>query len=122
MERSPLCYIEKDPRSWNWKKGVNDWDTYYGYPNKVWIQSTYVNKKTIYKYSEWLNKLDASDKLIYSAELSSCVTHTSIALNMSGIFNIGIHPYLLHSQVYLWNNGVRPWSFISYLKSSVHDM
>lgn len=113
---------EKDPRSWNWKKGVNDWDTYYGYPNKVWIQSTYVNKKTIYKYSEWLNKLDASDKLIYSAELSSCVTHTSIALNMSGIFNIGIHPYLLHSQVYLWNNGVRPWSFISYLKSSVHDM
>lgn len=65
----------------------------------------------IVKYGQWLNKLEKSGKLIYSVELSSCVTHTSLALNLSGIFNIGIHPYILNAQMYLWANGLRPWSF-----------
>lgn len=51
--------------------------------------------------------MESAGKLVYSLELSSCVTHTSLALNMSNIFNIGIHPYLLHAQMYLWDNGIR---------------
>jgi hypothetical protein len=69
---------------------------------------------TIQKYSNWINELEKDGSLIYSVELSSCVTHTSIALNLSGVFNIGIHPFLLNYQMYLWSNGVRPWSY-SYL-------
>jgi hypothetical protein len=37
----------------------------------------------------------------------------SRALNMSGAFNIGIHPYFLHLQMYLRSMGVRP-SLFSY--------
>jgi hypothetical protein len=70
---------------------------------------------TIEKYSNWLNTRAAAGKLAYSVELSSCVTHTSTALNLSGIFNIGIHPYLLNAQMYLWSNGIRPWTFSYFL-------
>jgi hypothetical protein len=73
-----------------------------------------VNMSTIEKYSNWLNTRAATGKLVYSIALSSCVTHTSVALNLSGLFNIGIHPYLLNVQMYLWSNGLRPWTF-SYL-------
>lgn len=70
---------------------------------------------TIDKYSNWLNKLESSGKLIYILELSSSDTHTSNALNLSGVFNIGLHPFLLNAQMYLWSNGVRPWSYSYYL-------
>lgn len=60
-------------------------------------------------------RLSSSGKLIYSVELSSCVTHTSMALNLSELFNIGILPYLLSSQMYLWSNGIRPWSYLYFL-------
>ena len=63
------------------------------------------------KYGQWLNKMENSGKFIYSLELSSCVTHTSVALNLSGLFNIGIHPYLLNAQMYLWGNGIRPGTY-----------
>jgi RHS repeat-associated protein len=100
-----------DPRgSWHWMKGTNKWDTYSD-NLKAWRQTLTVNRNTINKYVNWLNAKEAAGKLIYSVELSSCVTHTSRALNMSGIFNIGIHPYLLNAQMYLWSNGIRPWSF-----------
>lgn len=71
----------------------------------------------INRYSEWLNYLDYSEKLKYSLVFSSCVTHTSMALNLSGVFNLGIHPYLLHAQIYLWNIGIRPWVFCNYLNN-----
>jgi hypothetical protein len=54
-------------------------------------------------------------KLTYSVELSSCVTCTSRALNMSGIFNTGIHPYLLNAQMYLRSIGVRPMLYSHFL-------
>lgn len=73
-----------------------------------------MNYNTIKRYANWLNGLEKKDKLIYSVELSSCVTHTLLALNSSGVFNIGIHPFLLNAQMYLWSNGIRPWSY-SYL-------
>ena len=97
--------------SWHWMKGTNKWSTYSAKENSRWIQPLDVNYNTIIRYSNWLNKMESTGKLVYSLELSSCVTHTSLALNASGVFNIGIHPYLLHAQMYLWGNGIRPWSF-----------
>jgi hypothetical protein len=101
--------------SWHWMKGTNHWDTHTGSGEVFWRQTLNVNKGTIVKYSNWLNAREAAGKLIYSVELSSCVTHTSRALNLSGIFNIGIHPYLLNAQMYLWSNGIRPWTFSYFL-------
>ncbi|WP_185210780.1 FG-GAP-like repeat-containing protein [Sphingobacterium mizutaii] len=103
--------------SWHWMKGTNKWSSYSAVAEEHprWIQNIKVNMNTIEKYSNWLNKLESSNKLIYSLELSSCVTHTSAALNLSGIFNIGIHPFLLNAQMYLWSNGVRPWTYSYYL-------
>lgn len=43
--------------------------------------------------------------------LSDCVSQTSRALNMSGVFNIGIHPYLLQAQMYMRSVGFRPMLF-----------
>ncbi|GHU64363.1 hypothetical protein FACS1894123_08890 [Bacteroidia bacterium] len=97
--------------SWHWMKGTNKWDTHTGTGEVFWRQNLKVNMSTIEKYANWLNAREAAGKLVYSVELSSCVTHTSTALNLSGIFNIGIHPYLLNAQMYLWSNGIRPWTF-----------
>ena len=105
---------QADPRSWHWGRGVNDWNTHTGDGSPIWRQSLNVNKGTIEKYANWLNNLQDKGKLIYSLELSSCVTHTSMALNLSGVFNIGIHPYFLNAEMFLWNSGVRPWTY-SYL-------
>lgn len=44
-------------------------------------------------------------------KLSGSVTRISVALNLSGLFNIGIHPYLLNAQMYLWGNGIRSWTY-----------
>lgn len=51
----------------------------------------------------------------YNLAFNSCVSQTSRALNSSGIFNIGIHPYLLHGQMYLRSLGVRPTLFSYHL-------
>ncbi|MGF1564747.1 MAG: RHS repeat-associated core domain-containing protein [Flavobacteriales bacterium] len=51
----------------------------------------------------------------YNLCFNSCVTQTSRALNSSGVFNVGIHPYLLHAQMYLRSIGLRPYLFSSYL-------
>ena len=103
-----------DPRSWHWKCGTNTWNTYSNDESSIWRQTLSVNKRVITRYANWLNKLQGKGKLLYSVELSSCVTHTSIALNLSGIFNIGIHPHLLNAEMLLWNSGIRPWTY-SYL-------
>ena len=47
----------------------------------------------------------------YNLALNSCVSQASRALNASGAFNVGIHPYLLHAQMYLRSIGVRPCLF-----------
>ena len=101
--------------NWHWMKGTNQWNSHNAIGEIIWRHSIDVNYNTILKYSNFLNKLELSEKLIYSVELSSCVTHTSIALNLSGVFNIGIHLYILSSQMYLWSHGIRPWSYSYYL-------
>ena len=72
----------------------------------IWRQTLRANTKMIDKYGAWLNKLENNGSLIYSLELSSCVTHTSMA--------IGIHPYILNAQMYLRNLGIRPALFLNY--------
>ena len=101
--------------SWHWMKGTNLWDIHTGGGETYWRQTLNVNRGTITKYANWLNAREAIGKLHYSVEISSCVSHTSRALNLSGIFNIGIHPYLLNAQMYLWSNGIRPWTFSYFL-------
>jgi hypothetical protein len=101
--------------SWHWMKGTNGWDSHSRAGEIIWRQNLKVNMSTIERYSNWLNKLEQGGNLVYSLELSSCVTHTSAALNLSGIFNIGIHPYLPNAQMYLWSNGIRPWTFSYFL-------
>ena len=100
---------------WSWMKGTNNWATYASKDFKIWTQSISINRSTINRYAGWLNKLEEKGSLIYSFWGSSCVTHTSNALNLSGVFNIGIHPYLLNAQMYLWTRGIRPWTHSFYL-------
>ena len=106
----------EDCRSWHWKRGINGWDTHSRHGETIWRNTLQVNRGTINKYANYLNNRVASGKFHYSVEISSCVTHTSNALNLSGIFNIGIHPYLLNAQMYLWSNGIRPWTVINYIQ------
>ncbi len=110
----PNRYIDKYG-NWIWMKGTNCWSTYTANESKIWRQTLDVNKATIAGYANWLNTRESAGKLHYSVAISSCVTHASRALNLSGVFNIGIHPYLLAAQMYLWGNGIRPWSYIYFL-------
>ncbi|MBQ3656489.1 MAG: RHS repeat-associated core domain-containing protein [Bacteroidales bacterium] len=104
---------QNDPNgSWHRMRGCNSWNNHSRNGEIVWRNTLKVNKKTMNKYANWLNRRCDAGKFTYSVEFSSCVTHTSLALNASGIFNIGIHPYCLNFQMYLWRNGIRPWTFI----------
>lgn len=71
---------------------------------------TGVNTGRIANYSNYLNKGGR-----YNLLLNNCVSQTSRALNMSGVFNIGIHPYILQAQMYLRSIGVRPMLYSYYL-------
>ena len=50
----------------------------------------------------------------YNLLFNNCVQQASRALNAAGVFNVGIHPYLLHAQMYLRSVGVRPFLFSYY--------
>jgi RHS repeat-associated protein len=69
-----------------------------------------VNVDRIMSFSNYLNQ-GGKYNLLYN----NCVSMTSRALNMSGVFNIGIHPYLLHAQMYLRSIGVRPMLYSHFL-------
>lgn len=99
--------------SFHWMKGTNAWPTHSSYEDIIWRNSLFVNHRTIKSYSNYLN----THPINYSLEISSCVTHTSLALNLSGLFNIGIHPYLLNFQMYLWANGLRSWLYAPFLET-----
>ncbi|MDR1054414.1 MAG: hypothetical protein LBL90_00955 [Prevotellaceae bacterium] len=82
-------------------KGTSFW-------NPVNIKGVNVNR--IMNFS---NSLNQGGK--YNLFYNSCVSMTSRALNMSGVFNIGIHPYLLHVQMYLRAIAVRPMLYSHFL-------
>jgi RHS repeat-associated protein len=67
-----------------------------------------VNVDAIQRYSNGLNTLTRNKVLPYSFLYSSCSTHTGLALTMSGIPALFIHPYTVQASVYLWNVGVTP--------------
>jgi RHS repeat-associated protein len=68
------------------------------------------NVKGIERYAKWLSSRGSN----YNVYTSSCVTHTSLALNSVGVFNIGIHPFILAGQMALREAGIRPLLFSYY--------
>lgn len=69
-----------------------------------------VNESIIKWYGRFLDTITKNGEgiLPYSFLYSSCSTHTSIALNLSGIPTIGLHPYTVLMSVKLWNMGITP--------------
>ncbi|WP_276373029.1 DUF6443 domain-containing protein [Chryseolinea sp. H1M3-3] len=77
------------------------------------IKITGVNVDRITKFSEKMAESGNSYNLVFN----SCVSMTSRALNMSGVLNIGIHPYILHAQMHLRSIGFRPSLFSYHLQN-----
>lgn len=69
-----------------------------------------VNFKRLSKYGAYLDR-----GVNYNLYCSSCVNHAARALPTSGVPAIGIHPFILHSQMVLRSLGVRPMLYSSYL-------
>lgn len=94
------------------KNGTNNWGNYVTSGDDVMKAIVKgVNYKTISKYGLYLDK-----GVNYNLYFGSCVNHTARALTISGVPSLGIHPYILHSQMYLRSIGVRPalYSFFAY--------
>ncbi len=92
------------------KKGTNDWSNYVNAGDDVWKMTVKgVNVSRLKAYGAILDK-----NVEYNLFFSSCVNHTARALTISGVPVIGIHPFILHSQVYLRSIGFRP-SMYSYV-------
>jgi RHS repeat-associated protein len=70
-----------------------------------------VNIDRLYKISSKMN----SNPGTYQVLTRSCSSTVSRALTMSGAPAIGIHPYILHAQMYLRSIGVRPMIFSHHL-------
>ena len=77
-----------------------------------------VNATTIKNYGKVLDFLTKKGKgiVLYSFLYSSCSTHTGLALNLSGIPTLFLHPYTVQASVWLWNNGITP----SLINNSYH--
>ncbi len=94
----------------DWVTGTNSYERGMAIPtSKMKWDPIPIKGVNLRRISNW----NPSGK--YNLALNSCVTQTSRALNSSGAFNIGIHPYLLHGQMYLRSIGVRPMIFSHYL-------
>ena len=66
-----------------------------------------VNVDRLHRISDRMN-VDPGN---YQVLFRSCSSAVSRALSRSGVPAIGVHPYLLHAQMYLRNLGVRPTLF-----------
>ncbi len=92
------------------KKGTNDWNNYVDAGNNVSkVKVKGVNLKRIAKYGERLDK-----GVNYNLYFSSCVNHTARVLTIAGAPSIGIHPFILHAQMYMRSIGARPSLFSYY--------
>ncbi len=94
----------------DWVPGTNSYENGQLIPasKMKWdpFKITGVNVERIKQYSTYLSKGGN-----YNLAFNSCVSMTSRALNMSGVFNIGIHPYILNAQMYLRSIGIRPFLY-----------
>jgi len=70
-----------------------------------------VNVDRLYKISARMNAKPG----FYLVLTRSCSSTVSRALTISGVPAIGIHPYILHSQMYLRSIGARPMLYSHYL-------
>lgn len=77
------------------------------YPTGIPIKG--VNLGRLKQISDRLNTKPG----FYNFAVRSCSSVAARSLTVSGVPVIGLHPYLLQAQVYLWNSGIRPWT-ISY--------
>lgn len=70
-----------------------------------------VNTTIIKAYGKLLDFLtnEGNGILPYSFLFSSCSTHTGLALNLSGVPTLFIHPYTVQASVWLWNMGITPF-------------
>ena len=95
---------------------AHSYHTNYVYSDKPrWINTVFANQKSLINYSNWINRLASNGDLKFNIFTLNCVNYASMGLNKSGVFCIGIHPFILNAQMYLWSNGIRPWSFNPYL-------
>ena len=67
-----------------------------------------VNTTMITSYGKALSYLSNKGLVPYSFAYSSCSTHAGLAMWLSGIPNLFIHPYTIQASVWLWNNGITP--------------
>jgi RHS repeat-associated protein len=86
------------------KNGTNHWKNYVDAGDDVWkIGVKGVNVQRITSYGANLNR-----GVNYNLYFSSCVNHTARALTLAGAPSIGLHPFILHSQMVLRSVGFRP--------------
>ena len=78
---------------------------------KFWdpVSITHVNVDRVKDFGKFIN-----GRLNYHLLTNNCVNMASMALNISGVPNIGIHPYLLHAQMFLRSIGIRPCLYSYY--------
>ena len=88
--------------------------------SKFWqpIKINGVNSKVIANYSRFISNYGGKYQMFFN----SCVSKASRALNLGGVFNIGVlpginHPYWLHAQMYLYTKGFRPLTYSHYLQN-----
>ncbi|MBS1739337.1 MAG: VCBS repeat-containing protein [Bacteroidetes bacterium] len=93
----------------DWVPGTNSFEQGLAIPaSKMKWNPLTINGLNVSRISSW------NPSGNYNLALNSCVSQTSRALNASGVFNIGVHPYLLHAQMYLRSIGVRPMLYSYY--------
>lgn len=98
--------------------GINDWVTgTNSYEGGVPIPSAKMKWESIKIKGVNVNRISNwNPTKKYNLAINSCVSQTSRALNLSGVWNVGIlpgvnHPYWLHAQMFLRSIGVRPTLF-----------
>lgn len=96
------------------KQGTNRWNNYVDAGDDVW--QTPVKGVNVNRVNNYGIYLDRGVK--YNLYFSSCVNHAARALTISGAPAIGIHPFILHAQIYLRSIGVRPTLFSYYLQNN----
>lgn len=93
------------------KNGTNHWNNYVDAGNDLrTVGIKGINLQRITSYGAKLNR-----GVNYNLYFSSCVNHTARALTLAGAPSIGIHPFILHSQMVLRSIGIRPTLYSYYL-------
>lgn len=108
---------------WGVGRGRNNWTSYASggefsqvidIPNNVFKEGIIIkglNFKTLQRIGNRLNNSPG----FYNIAFRSCSSVAARALTLSGVPMLGFHPYVLQAQAYLWEYGLRPWSFCYFI-------